>query len=95
MKKKKYLTLYYKFAATGRMKNHPASYINGGICGALHNKDLKNFIELFRPEYYDHSYWGYPKRYPDRGRAIEVATFGFNELRQNMILFLAAMNNEL
>jgi hypothetical protein len=81
--------------ATGRMENHPASYLNGGVCGALHNKDLKNFVELFRPESYPHAYWGFNKPYPNRSKSEEIAIYGFNDLRQNMLLLLAAMNNEL
>jgi len=90
----KYIDIYNKFVLSGKLENHPTSCLNGGVCGALPRTKLREFCELFKPDYYDHAYWGYPYKFPERG-SQDKAVYGFNPLRQNMILLMAAMNNEL
>lgn len=88
VKKKKYLLLYEKWVKTG--------YIPGdGLCNCYCNghrlakHELMKLFEPFRKES-ERIWW-----------AGEVGTTGteylsrFNPFRQNIILFMAAMNNEL
>lgn len=93
MRKKKYLTLYYQWAQTGRLHWN-------GLCLSLGND--KTFTELLSPDspngYYSVFYWGWAgeKRTLEYMRApIKDRMYEFTPLRQNIVLFLAAMNDEL
>jgi len=91
MKKKKYLPLYYKWMETGEIEQN-------GLCASL---DFDTIEEVFDPEGKLGGYWGYD------GRAIygiehnkyylsyRELTREFTSLRQTIVLFLAAMNDEL
>lgn len=86
MKKKKYLPLYYKWAKSGEISSN-------GLCNCFGEKDA--LFDLLKPESHQYMYWG-----NDGVAAFQVTsdrdwTRGFNALRQNIVLLLAAMNNEL
>lgn len=97
MKTKSYLSFYYESLLNGTMQS-------GGLC---HN--LSAGISLFRPgklSKHKDSYWGFdgePNSFGDfpayfngyNGLNSSDVRFSFSPLRQNIVLFLAAMNNEL
>lgn len=79
----KYLPLYESWILSGEL-------CNNGLC---HSIDDKRYLKLFTPipEPKDRLYWAYSG---DSSDIITVAK-SFCPLRQNIVLFLAAMNNEL
>lgn len=77
----KYLPFYKKCVESGMM---PAP----GLCWSL---QWDASIDLFRPKY--KSYWHYWAT--DQGDESFEGDKRFNPLRQNIVLFMAAMNNEL
>lgn len=82
-----YLPLYYKWLEKGEMHSP-------GLCASLGSQSIL-FIELFDDEVW--GYWGYcgfSIRGDDKACTRKVK-FKFTELRQNILLFMAAMNNEL
>lgn len=92
MKKKpyKYLKLYREWMKTGEM-----SY--AGLCLAIPSDGKLFFKTMFKPttqELIEHEKDGYGTCYWGRKKGAESA-FAFTPFRQNIILFLAAMNNEL
>ena len=87
---KKYLEFYHKCMKTGRLPKT-------GLCYCFdHNEDIK----LFYPPS-DNGFWGYDGRnipglyFKEFGVSPYDLRFAFTPLRQNIVLFLAAMNNEL
>lgn len=88
----KYLKFHFECMETGRMKIT-------GLCKAFRNDE---FFKLIDPDNGDNnSYWGFDgERNPDE---MEIATevecdnrrYKYTELRQTVVLFMAAMNNEL
>ena len=100
MSKKKYLSFYKKYAAKGIMPKY-------GLCESFKNYDYGlNYgcgrdenIELFEPSPSDSrgistAYWGAVDIYtPDL--PFERKTKEFTPLRQNVVLFCAAMTGEL
>lgn len=81
MKRKKYLSLYKKWTATGRMNAD-------GLCNSEIGKD--ELFQLFKPFESDDwrngsFYWG----------NVDGWGFYFCSLRQNIVLLMAAMNGEL
>lgn len=95
MSKKKHLTLYLKFLKTGELENHPKARTNGGLCSIGIN--TKELIELFRPDSYGNCYWAYGEKWTkkDEESRMKVLSHEFTPLRQNILLLMAAMNNEL
>lgn len=101
MKKKKYLDLYYDWIETGTLPEH-------GVCDSIRTKlgdtQQHKFLSLFQPGPEWRGLWGYDGNdytgcilglggYP--GLTYEQVAYEFNDLRQNMILLMAAMNKEL
>lgn len=101
MKKKKYLPLYYKWLSDRLLPDH-------GVCDSLKfelgEESKLDFMFYFRPLMTYNGLWGYDgynyigtslfcDEYP--GLTYEQVAYEFNGLRQNMILLMAAMNNEL
>jgi hypothetical protein len=89
--KTKYLPLFYEWAETGVLPS-------GGLCFSLPEHD--DLFMLFYPGKAKHNaYWGYD----GKNRIVWEIVCDFDErvarqftpLRQNIVLFLAAMNNEL
>ena len=80
MKKKIYLPLYEKWLEHG--------LDNPGLCGSFQ----KNGID---PYLLNYSFFTKRQAYYYTDRFIEDAPGQFTPLRQNIILLLAAMNNEL
>ena len=73
-----------------------------GLCSCLNAKAERELNHLFKPNSrdWDGSYWAYDGKdrnflnnYGDRSKRSVL--FKFTPLRQNIVLFLAAMNNEL
>lgn len=91
----KYLPLYFKWLKTKRIPR-------GGLCGSLQERGQKNHELSIFAEYshdWDGAYWGYDGDFYNwdeitTTKQREIA-FSFTPLRQNIVLFLAAMNNEL
>lgn len=89
--KKKYLPFYYECLETGRLPHN-------GLCTSLGG------VELFRPFQSDVNsdenswYWGYDgtrfTEYYDNAQNVR-RQYEFTPLRQNIVLFLAVMHNEL
>jgi hypothetical protein len=80
--KKKYLKFYKECMKSGRMPD-------AGLCFVFGNDDLFNSMFAYQMECF---YWGYNGT--DKYNRNKVA-FTFTPMRQTIVLFLAAMNNEL
>lgn len=89
MKKKKYLPLYYKWMETGKIPRD-------GLCHSLGRLSRRQ-LKLFAPtpdEADEHGHWR-----GHWGVMLNVYfpsdDYSFNEFRQTVLLFVAAMNGEL
>lgn len=91
----KYLPLYYEWMETGSLPYD-------GLCHCLNPDD--EYLDLF----YDNQkggYWGYYSEFFDHpvytqdinrdAGLFYKLQYDFNPLRQNIVLLIAAMNNEL
>ena len=96
---KKYLEYYKKAMKTGKLLNINNHYCPNGLCGEFDGCDEMNLFEPTREDYKELSrqglctaYWasGLPYEYP-----MSTLDSCFSPLRQNIVLFLAAMNEEL
>lgn len=88
----KYLQYYNRWMRTGRIDS------DNGMC---YSPVRSEALELFKPTYEDlpnlevvHGFWAYDGEPISTGSPDDRATL-FTPLRQNIVLFLAAMNNEL
>lgn len=91
MKKKKYLPLYYEWLKTGRL---PERDNTSGLCTFL-GSDFKHY---FPDPNKKTGFWGYDaKEYEDRDEYVAWYDFAtkFTPLRQTIVLFMAALNDEL
>ena len=88
MKKKSYLNDYERFLKEGLYNGLCHEY--GYSWDILERKDplFELFIPQTRHEGLGQAYWAQEPNDSDSGHI-------FNELRQNIVLFMAAMNNEL
>lgn len=89
----KYLDFYKRCLKVGRMPNR-------GLCNcrAINKSDLKLFI----PSYEDipniivcEGYWAFDGEAFFGAFSFSERCFAFSELRQTIVLFMAAMNDEL
>jgi hypothetical protein len=93
MKKKKYLPLYYEWMKTGTMPS-------AGLCEIFYDfaEDYEDcFFSLMKPTQSDYDQLfdeNLPRIYWGLGEPIG-STKAFTPLRQNIVLFMAAMNGEL
>lgn len=93
-----------------KQKNHLAFYEKCMINGTMpHDGLCKNldyeFLQLFNPtssereilflENTSRIYWGYGVPYDAQTYNEDELCYGFTTLRQTLVLFMAAMNNEL
>lgn len=98
MEKKMFLDFYNTSIANGRMRF-------AGLCGNFDGFFCDNgieMLELFEPtdddfnnltsEGYIVSFWGSGLH---RNHSFDAVQYGFTPLRQTIVLFMAAMNNEL
>lgn len=86
----KYLTKYYEWAEAGKLPMR-------GLCSCLCDGDL-SLLDLF--SLHDGSYWAHEEgpEYERLGFPNSMANevrYTFTPLRQNIVLFMAAMNQEL
>jgi hypothetical protein len=98
-----HLDFYYEHIKTGLLGKHIGYFDNvyakwGGLCQSMMYTSMCNeLLDLFEPTEYDKKWlrWeGYSTVYWGEGR--KTGKFGeFTELRQTIVLFMAAMNNEL
>jgi hypothetical protein len=101
---KKYLAFYEQCMEAGRIPKEGFDSIWGGMCAiSLFKTDE---FKLFIPQTFDElgpyqannkphgGYWGYDG-YETNEADMYQRAFTFSPLRQNIVLFLAAMNNEL
>ena len=90
MKQGKYLKFYYESLEAGRMPS-------GGLCGEFSGDELFN---LMKPDY-PIGFWGYDSEgfwtihFPNHNSDSSIIEKSFSPLRQTIVLFCAAMNNEL
>jgi hypothetical protein len=92
---KKYLPLYYEWMETGLLPH-------SGLCRCLNVFNDNKLFNLVTPDS-QQGYWAYwhefrktPLYTQDVSREMSMKLqYSFNPLRQNILLFLAAMNGEL
>lgn len=92
MRRKKYLSLYYEWTAKGEIPYVEAKRTEGGLCSIFPGN--KKFNKLQPDEYDNCGYWGYGKIITRSTSDYDIAR-KFTPLRQNIVLFMAAMNGEL
>ena len=95
MKKKKYLPLYEKWMDDGILPQ-VSNYYTGGLCGAGLAYDT--LFDLMKPQNREAGsatihYWGHDGGVTEL--SYNVNPYAFTPLRQTILLFLAAMNDEL
>ena len=92
----KHLDFYYACSVTGKIPKD-------GLCNCAHSGYIdKNLLDLFEPIQRDSNlldkrgqttiYWGSGLL---QDSVLSDKYFGFTSLRQTIVLFMAAMNNEL
>jgi hypothetical protein len=89
-----YLTLYKKWCKTGRIQSSD----RGGLCNSLIGDKIKEYFEAEGKFSTANAYWGYgdsEEKNTDLSSGLDNYAYKFTSLRQNMILLLAAINNEL
>lgn len=91
----KYLKLYKQWSETGRITERKGAITLGGLCSS--EIGLEKDLGLFRPEgFLGDLHWGYSgDRYYFTLNLEKQIRYEFTPLRQNIVLLLAAMNNEL
>lgn len=94
--KKKYLPLYEKWIIDGRLPHN-------GLCNCLREhfwQDLPHELEMCLPDDPHRTYWGYelcadnPELGLPEGLVYSIH-YEFTPLRQNILLLMAALNDEL
>lgn len=96
MKTTPFLDFYNECMKTGMM---PELDSTGGLCYSAPNLD-RDLIWFFQPDY-AFGFWGYngdelyAEDYEQHGISEMQLRYGFTPLRQTIVLFCAAINNEL
>lgn len=85
-KRKKYLEFYNKCMTTGVMPYKENKETCGGLCSIFPRSEE---LKLMSPDDKRLWYWGHSDEYWNGDGTT------FTELRQTIVLFMAAMNNEL
>jgi hypothetical protein len=85
-----YLALYYNWMRSGRLPNN-------GLCNSL---PKTGELEMLLPLDSNRTYWGYEMCADNPATEIHDSLtdkihYDFTPLRQNIVLFLAAINGEL
>jgi hypothetical protein len=91
----KYLELYHRWMKTGRIEHYLGHKPNGLCNTEISSCDL---FQLFVPEESTvdgNAYWASGISGDEYANNRERCTAEFTPLRQNIVLFMAAMNNEL
>jgi hypothetical protein len=81
----KYLPLYYEWMERGRI---PES----GLCNCFPND---KYLDLLSPTSIHEQKWCWWANGDKYVLNTTIWEYGFNPVRQNIVLFMAAMNNEL
>jgi len=96
-----YLELYKKWAKTGEIEDNPNKSErdgNGGLCNTVigHKIMIEYFGDGRNKNNVNCVYWGaeIPNE-PYNNNNNNKAKYTFNPLRQNMVLLLAAIHNQL
>lgn len=95
MKKKKYLPLYYKWMERRSMEIDYSTGCTGGLCGSPAAGEL---LRMFEPVDGEATYSGDPTWWAAENCGdfdYQTLKHSFTPLRQTIVLFLAAMNDEL
>lgn len=93
----KYLELYKKWAETGKIEDNPnrEGWGEGGLCNTEARNDIKEWFEPEGEISTTNAYWGHSGEDVKLSLRTHTLAYEFTPLRQNMILLLAAKNNEL
>lgn len=90
----KYLPLYYKWLEKGEIPYRENEKTCGGLCSIFGGKRLFDMMSLNDP--FDKGwYWGYTGDRTCWDPYLGCKETAFTPLRQTIVLFMAAMNNEL
>jgi len=84
----KLIDLHKKWVETGEIEDKKDAGGMGGLCNAVPNKYYET-LQMFEPEYYA-TYWA-----SYQSRSDDKSIYAYNQLRQTIVLFICAMNNEL
>jgi hypothetical protein len=101
MKKKMYLPLYEEWMKTGKLPAYGLCYSFGDIDGNKYYQIQHELLSIFEPQEFEEypyikedyvwrCFWAADGETNGRNHMSE-----FTPLRQNIVLFMAAMNNEL
>jgi len=85
----KLIDLHKKWMEKGKFQDRQDADGCGGLCNAVPRKYLK-ILERFRPIEYK-TYWG--QRFGTSTSLNQI--YGYNKIRQSIVLLICAMNNEL
>lgn len=93
----KYLPLYYKWMEAKKIDSDPLSSKFGGLCGSslFNDENFNIFIPTDEERLGTYSaYWAFGRKKKYIGNE-KLHRWAFTPLRQNIVLLMAAMNNEL
>lgn len=90
----KYLPLYYRWLKAGRIPERTCNGNTGGLCGLFDKDPLFQLLKPIGHELETRTIWGYWGLDGEGHIEIHQST-PFGPLRQNIVLFMAAMNGEL
>lgn len=91
MAKKKYLKFYYECMVSGLIPESRLDGYDNGLCGNLGKEAMSPFVPTME-DCNDYHVVGYGYWARDHEN---ISSLSFGPTRQNIVLFLAAMNNEL
>lgn len=105
MKNKKHLLFYMQCMQTGYLPNKSME-CQTGLCGAAQSFQIdKDLLDLFEPTQQDfkqligenesNGWWGYEVPCSEESYNATDEKFAFTTLRQTIVLFMAAINDEL
>lgn len=96
MEKKSYLNFYFQCKLTGYIPYQEAFGCSGGLCGLFGDDEFFNLLEPHSDELETTAHWGY---WGCDGMDIDDCKVNrdiiFTPLRQNIVLLMAALNDEL
>jgi len=87
---KKLIDLHKEWMEVGKFNDRHSDGGNGGLCNAVPVKYIDD-LKKFEPNN-DSAYWASTKSENDISL---TAIYGYNQLRQTIVLLICAMNNEI